>query len=116
MQRREQFKRKYSKNKSISNQIRHIKEICNILLRIPKKPTTPYHINDVLKIPLRSKWYESILEYYNKMTRSTTFSAPFLRYSFPTETKILRPRISFRFKSTDSDNQYDLDSRKYEYG
>ena len=91
-------------------------EIGNKLISIPKKPTTPYHINDVLKIPLRSKWYESILEYDKKMTRSTTFSAPFLSYFFPTETKILRPRISFRFKNTDSENQYDLNSRKYAYG
>ena len=45
------------------------------------------------------------------METSTTFSAPFLRSLLTTDTKILRPRISFRVKKTDIDNQYDIYSR-----
>ena len=45
------------------------------------------------------------------MATSTTFNAPFLRSLLPPDTKIPRPRISFRVKTTDIDNQYDLYSR-----
>ena len=48
---------------------------------------------------------------YEKMATSTTLSAPFLCYLIPTDTKILRTRISFMIKTTDIDNQYDLYSR-----
>ena len=50
------------------------------------------------------------------MATSTTFSAQFLRALLPLDTKILRPRISFRVKTTDIDNQYDLYSRAYADG
>ena len=42
------------------------------------------------------------------MTKSITFSAPFLLSLLPPDTKILRPIISFRVKTTDIDNQYDF--------
>ena len=45
------------------------------------------------------------------MSTSTNFSAPFLRSLLPPGTKILRPRISFRVKTADIDNQYDIHSR-----
>ena len=45
------------------------------------------------------------------MAIPTTFSAPFLRSSLSSDTKILRPRIYFGVKTTDIDNQYDLYSR-----
>ena len=45
------------------------------------------------------------------MVTSTTFSAKFLRSSLTPDTKILIPRISFRVKTTDIENQYDLYSR-----
>ena len=28
-------------------------------MSLPTKPTTPYHIRDVVNIPLRSEWYDS---------------------------------------------------------
>ena len=42
------------------------------------------------------------------MAKSATFSAPFLRYLLPPNTKILKTRISIRVKTTDIDNQYDI--------
>ena len=45
------------------------------------------------------------------MAKPTTFSAPFLHSSLPLDTKILGPRMYFRVKTTDIDNQYDLYSR-----
>ena len=45
------------------------------------------------------------------MAKSATFSAPFLRYLLPPNTKILKTRISIRVKTTDIDNQYDIYSR-----
>ena len=50
------------------------------------------------------------------MATSTTFSAPFLLSSLPPDTKIFRPRIYFRVKTTNIDNQYDLYSRTYADG
>ena len=45
------------------------------------------------------------------MATSTTFSAPFLRSQLPPDTKILRPRIYFRVKTTDIDKKYNIYSR-----
>ena len=49
------------------------------------------------------------------MANSATFSATFLRSSIPPGTKIIYPRISFRVKTKDIGNQYDLYSRTSEY-
>ena len=42
------------------------------------------------------------------MAKSTTFSNPLKRSSFPTHTKILPPGISLRVKTTEIYNQYYL--------
>ena len=42
------------------------------------------------------------------MGKSTTFGAPFLYSSFPPDTKIIHPMISFRVKKNYIDNKYDL--------
>ena len=42
------------------------------------------------------------------MALSTTFSEPFIHYSLLSDTKIIRPRISFRVKTTGIENQYYL--------
>ena len=47
------------------------------------------------------------------MGKYTTFSAPFLCSSLPPETKMLYPRIYFRFNTTYIENQYYLYSRTY---
>ena len=75
---------------------------------INTKPPTPDHIGDVFKSPLRSEWYDSIFSNYEKMATSTTSSAPFLSSLLPSNTKILTPKISFRVKTNDTDNQYDI--------
>ena len=49
------------------------------------------------------------------MANSATFSAPFLSSSIPPGTKIIYPRISFRVKTKDIGNQYNLYSRTSEY-
>ena len=42
------------------------------------------------------------------MVKSTISSEPFIRSSLPPDTKIFRPRISFRLKATYIDNKYEL--------
>ena len=61
----------------ILNQIKHINEIGNKLISLPKKHPTPDYIGDLLNSPLVSEWYNSIFSNYGKMEASTTFSAPF---------------------------------------
>ena len=85
------------------------------MIILPTKPPTQDHIGDVLKRLLISEWYESIFFNHDKMATYTTFSAPFLRSSLLPETKIIRPRISFRVKTTEIDNQYDIYSITCEY-
>ena len=102
-------------NRYIFNQIRHIKAIWNKLISLPTTPATPDHIGDVVKIPLRYEWCDSIFSNYEKISTSTTFSAPCLISSLPPYTKILRSRISFRVKTTSIYNQPDLYSRKCAY-
>ena len=67
--------------------MRHIQEIGNKLISIPKKPPTPDHIGDVVKSPLRYDWYDSIFSNDEKMEKCTTFSAPLLRSYNNTPTK-----------------------------
>ena len=51
-------------NECIFNQIIHIKAIGNKLISIPTKHPTPFHIVNVVKIPLISEYYDSIFSNY----------------------------------------------------
>ena len=51
-------------------------------------------------------------ENYDKIERSTTFSAPFASSLLKLGEKLIPPITSFRFKKTDIDNQYDLIYRR----
>ena len=95
----------------IFNKIRHIQALGEKIISLPMKPPSPDHIGFIVKSPLRSEWYDSIFTYYEKMEKSTTFSAPFLCSLLPPDTKILHSRIYFRVNTTYIDNQYDLYSR-----
>ena len=116
LQRQTYCQNKYSWKKSIFNKIRHIQSIRGKLIILPTKPPTPDHIGYLVKSPLRGECYYSIFSNYEKMEESITFSAPFLRSSLPQDTKLLHPRIYFRVKKTDIDNQYDIYSRIFIYG
>ena len=76
----------YSMNKKINmfrdnipifNQIRYIQEKKNTLVSIIIKPITPDHISDIFNIPLMYQWYDSKFASYDKISISTTPSAPF---------------------------------------
>ena len=69
----------------------------------PKKLQTSYHIDDIVKIPLRSDWYDSTFSNDERMEKSTTFSAPFISSSLRPDTNILCPRIYFGMKTTHID-------------
>ena len=60
---------------SIFNKIRHIKEVGNKLISLPKKPQTPDHIGDLINNPLRYECYDLIFTNDEKMAKSTIFSA-----------------------------------------
>ena len=53
--------------------------------------------------------------YYEKVSTSITLSEPFLRSLLPPNTKILGPIISFRVKTTENENPYDLYSKTCVY-
>ena len=86
------------------------------VLFLPKKPPAPDHIGDLSESPTRSDWIDSKSSNYEKMEKSTTFSAPFICSSLPPDTKVLCPRMSFRLNTTEIDNQYKLYSRTCAYG
>ena len=95
-------------NICIFNQIRHIQAIGNKLISLFTKPPTPVNIVDVVKTPLISEWYDSFFSNYKKMATFPKFSAPFLRYLLPPNKNTLRPRIYFRVRTTDIENQYHI--------
>ena len=95
-------------NRFIFNQIRQIKAISGKLTSLTTKPPTPDHIDDLVKSPLKAELCDSIFTNYEERERYTTSSAPFIRSLISPETKILPPRISFRVKTTNIDNKYDL--------
>ena len=103
-------------NRSFFNKIRHIREIVNKLISLPKNLPAPDHIGDVVKIPLRAEWYDSIFTNYEEMDKSTTLITKFLCSLIPPETKLLYPRIYFGVKEIDIDNKYDLHSRTCAFG
>ena len=74
-------------NRSMLNQISNIQTIGNKRISLLKKPLTKYHIGDVVKSPHISACYDSIFSNHEKMAKSTTFSAPFLRSSLPPDKK-----------------------------
>ena len=112
----EYLKKNLQGNRSIFNQIIHIKETGNKLIRHPQNTPTPDHIVDVVNSPLWDEWHDSIFANEYKMGNPTIFSAPCERSSLPPRTKILHPRISFRVKTTDIDNNFVIYSRTCEYG
>ena len=57
------------------------------------KPPEPDNIGDAVKIPLISEWYFSIFTNYDKISRSTTFSASFLCSLLPPEKIIMQGYI-----------------------
>ena len=85
-------------NRSIFNQIKHIRAINNKLISLPTKPPTPYHTGDVVRSSLRLECSKSIFDNYENMVIFTSFSATLKRSLLPLGKKILRPRISFRVK------------------
>ena len=100
-----------AENRAAFNQIRFrpiVDAVANKLISTPIKPDTPEHIGQIVNSPHKPEWTEAIFENYEKMHRSSTFSAPFLRSDLPPGTKVLRPRISFKVKLTDMQNQYKL--------
>ena len=104
--------RKIFKKKNLySIKSTHIQTIGNKIIILPTTLPTPYHIGDVVNSPLIYECLDSIFSYYDNMEKSTTFSALFILSSLPPDTKILHPRISFRVKTTDIDNQYGIYSR-----
>ena len=46
------FRANPQENSSILTQIRHVQAIGNKIISLPKNPPTPYHIGNILKIPL----------------------------------------------------------------
>ena len=61
----------------------------NKLIFSPIRPNAPQHMGDFAKSNLKSEWKESMLENYEKMNTSGTFSAPILRKDLPPHVKIL---------------------------
>ena len=57
-QRQEHCGKNIQDNRSILNKIRHIQEIGKKLNILSKKHSTTDHIDDLVKIPLRAKWYD----------------------------------------------------------
>ena len=76
--------------------IRYIQAISDKIISLPTRTSTPDNIGDVVNIPLRSEWYNSIFSNYEKMATPKTSSAPFLCSSLPPDKIIIRTRISFR--------------------
>ena len=72
-------KKNTQENISIFNQIIHNQEKWNKLISIPKKTTSPDNVGDVVKIPLRSEWNDTVLTHSEKMSKSTTFGGLYLR-------------------------------------
>ena len=87
-------------NISIFYQISNTQKIVNKLISLPTDPPTPDRIDDVVKSPLKSEWCDSIFENDEKMAKSTTSIALLKRSLLSPGTKILRPSISFRVKTT----------------
>ena len=84
------------------NKIRNIHVIGNKLISLTFYNPAPDNIVDVFKSLLISDWYDPMFSNYEKMAKSTTFSAPFLCSSLPPDTKILRPGISYKVKQLTS--------------
>ena len=65
-QRQEHCQNKYSIKIPIVNEIRYIQAIGNKLISIIIKTPRPNHIVNVVKIPIRYYWYDSIFSNYDK--------------------------------------------------
>ena len=89
--------------------------IARKMMSSPIKPECPTNIGAMLKSPIRSFWFESIFENYDKMDATGTWSAPILISEILLDIKkammIYRPVLSFKVKSTDVTNVFELYTR-----
>ena len=85
-----------------------MQSIGNKIINLHTNNPAPDHFVEVFNIPFISDWLDSVFSNYDKIRISTAFSALFLRSSLTTYTKILFPRISFRVKTTDIENHFDI--------
>ena len=78
------------------------------MVSFPIKPQTPNHIGEVPNNNVRNKWFESIYDSYEIVYATQTFSSPFPKQQVPSDTKMLRPRLTFKVSLTDIDHIYGL--------
>ena len=113
----------YEKNRALFHKIRFVLmddknpiilpvPIAKKVIMLPYKPSTPEHIGEMIKDPLRAEWTDSVFENYEKMWITGTFSKTFLRSTIPSDTKIICPRLAFKVKLTELTDQYDLYCRR----
>ena len=77
-------------------------------VQLPKKPTAPKCWTDLKDSPLREFWIKAVFERYLKNHNVGLLSAPVLRKLLPPEAIILRSVSTFKVKSTEVPDIWDL--------
>lgn len=83
----------------------------NFAIFAPQKPTAPAHIGEIFKSPLNIEWKKSLWQAYDKNAKVGTFTAPFPKEDVHIDQKILESRVTFKFKTMDTPNTWDLYNR-----
>lgn len=83
----------------------------NYAVYITTKPIAPEHIGELLKSDLKTEWKKSLWEAYDKNAKVGTFTAPFPAEEVPKNKKILNSGVTFKVKTIDAENMWDLYSR-----
>jgi hypothetical protein len=78
------------------------------MMSTPTKHYTPAHIGNLKNNPYYAEWKEALFKNYTKMLSSGTWSAPVLCSLVPPTKTILPPRVTFKVKTTDINNTYEL--------
>eukprot|EP00957_Ditylum_brightwellii_P203717 15335918-Ditylum_brightwellii.AAC.1 len=78
----------------------------NKVIFTSNRPTSPKYMGDFAKFNQQSKWKKSMLENYENMNTSGTFSAPVLRKDLPSTIKILKAQPAFKVKLQEEANKY----------
>jgi hypothetical protein len=82
--------------------------IVNTIISTPTKPSAPAHIGELKHNLYYAEWKEALFKNYTKMLNSGTWSAPILCSLVPPSKTILTPGASFKLKTTDINNTYEL--------
>ena len=85
-----------------------IQSISRFAIQCPSRPVAPDTFKEFLHSPYKEYWIKAMFERFTKYYNAGTWSAPIPRSSLPPNATVLDAVSTFKIKTTDNPNMWDL--------